>query len=316
MKKIFLDLSECNALGDTICATPVIRVLYKSYDSLINVITKYPDVFLGNPCVGNAYLPNAINIDYVKRDHIYHNSFKNIGKKNENGVEMKHNRIDIRQFHAINLGFMLDHNEMVCEYFSKPAKPEIRDIVCGFGHYICLHPVQTWPSRTWAAENWQLLADKLSDYGLPVILIGKNASETGFFNVDKPVLDIRVPHPGIDLMNKTSIADCWHLISNSLCFVTMDSGLLHLAGTTETNIIQLGSSINPSFRSPYTKGAYHYVGGSCKSFCASDMKHGVKEWGDINGVAPLIGCLEKKPTFECHPSVSDVYQKIKTCYNA
>jgi hypothetical protein len=40
------------------------------------------------------------------------------------------------------------------------------------------------------------------------------------------------------------------------------------------------------------------------------MKHGVKEWGSIQGIAPLIGCLENKSTFECHPQVQQVYQKI------
>ena len=43
----------------------------------------------------------------------------------------------------------------------------------------------------------------------------------------------------------------------------------------------------------------------------SDMKYGVKEWGSINGVPPLINCLEKKPTFECHPSTEQVLNKIK-----
>lgn len=94
----------------------------------------------------------------------------------------------------------------------------------------------------------------------------------------------------------------------------MDSGLLHLAGTTDANIIQLGSSLNPEFRAPYRNGnqqyKYHYVGGGCSLFCASDMKHGVKEWGDIQGVPPLIGCLEGKKTFECHPSVTQVVNKV------
>jgi hypothetical protein len=40
------------------------------------------------------------------------------------------------------------------------------------------------------------------------------------------------------------------------------------------------------------------------------MKHGIKEWGDIQGVPPLIGCLENKKTFECHPFVNQVYNKI------
>jgi len=94
----------------------------------------------------------------------------------------------------------------------------------------------------------------------------------------------------------------------------MDSGLLHLAGTTDVNIIQLGSSIDPEFRSPYRQGSqnykYHYVRGGCGLNCASDMKYGVREWGTIQGIPSLVGCLERKKTFECHPSVLQVYQKI------
>jgi ADP-heptose:LPS heptosyltransferase len=42
---------------------------------------------------------------------------------------------------------------------------------------------------------------------------------------------------GDALTGKTSISDCYHLIHNASCFITMDSGLLHLAGTTNTPII-------------------------------------------------------------------------------
>jgi glycosyltransferase involved in cell wall biosynthesis len=38
------------------------------------------------------------------------------------------------------------------------------------------------------------------------------------------------------------------------------------------------------------------------------MKYGVKEWGSINGVPPLVSCLEKKPTFECHPDPFEVIE--------
>jgi len=94
----------------------------------------------------------------------------------------------------------------------------------------------------------------------------------------------------------------------------MDSGLLHLAGTTDTNIIQLGSSINNKLRAPYRNGSqdykYKYISGPCGIFCASDIKYGVKEWGTIQGVPPLINCLENKKTFECHPNPLDVYDYI------
>lgn len=117
-------------------------------------------------------------------------------------------------------------------------------------------------------------------------------------------------------MNKTSISQCWHLINKARCFITMDSGLLHLAGTTETPIVHLGSSIKPEFRIPYRNGSqdyrYKYVRGGCGLECGSNAKHGIKEWGNIQGVAPLIKCLENKPTFECHPSVEQVFESIKS----
>jgi len=94
----------------------------------------------------------------------------------------------------------------------------------------------------------------------------------------------------------------------------MDSGLLHLAGTTDVDIIQLGSSINPEFRSPFRKGSqeykYHYVRGGCGLNCASDMKYGVREWQSIQGIPSLVNCLERKETFECHPNPLMVYNKV------
>jgi hypothetical protein len=40
------------------------------------------------------------------------------------------------------------------------------------------------------------------------------------------------------------------------------------------------------------------------------MKYGVEEWGSIQGVQPLIRCLENKSRFECHPSVESVISEI------
>jgi ADP-heptose:LPS heptosyltransferase len=239
-------------------------------------------------------------MDFFNENYIMHNSFYNVGKKNERGIEYKHNRIDIRQLHAINLGFQLMPYEMDCFYRpTEECKFEIPE-----KKYVVIHPVSTWKSRTWDASNWMKLTKELNDMGYYVVSIGKDSSETGFFNVEKPVFNFEIEY-GMNLMNKTSISDCWHIINNAHCFVTMDSGLLHLAGTTDTHIVMLGSSIQPFFRIPYRNGSQSYktvyLRGSCGSFCASDMKHGVAEWGNIQGIPPLIGCLEKKQSFECHP---------------
>lgn len=309
VKDIFFDLTECRALGDTLCSTPVIRKLYHSYGKKINIVSNFPELFRNNDYINKNYNSGSLNLDYIKSNFIYHNSFYNIGKKNEYGVEYKTNLFDIRQYHASLLGFSLLRNELELDYYPDTFE-EINNLP---EKYVLIHPVQNWPSRTWSAESWMKLTSMLNDNGISVVSIGKDSSETGFFNVQKPIFNFEIKN-GLNLMNKTSISQCWHLIEKSICFVTMDSGLLHLAGTTNAEIIQLGSSINPEFRAPYRNGSqeykYHYVRGGCDLFCASNMKHGVKEWGNIQGVPPLIGCLENKKTFECHPSIENVYNKI------
>ena len=204
---------------------------------------------------------------------------------------------------------MLSKDEMLLEYTPDEYEP-INKLPEKF---ILIHPVQNWPSRTWDAVKWMELTKRLNEQNISVVSIGKDSSEVGFFNVKKPIFNFEIKN-GINLMNKTTLSQSWHLINKSMCFITMDSGLLHLAGTTDTDILQLGSSINKEFRAPYRNGSqdykYHYVGGGCSLFCGSDMKYGVKEWGDIQGVPPLINCLENKPTFECHPSVEQVFNKI------
>ena len=204
---------------------------------------------------------------------------------------------------------MLTKDEMELDYIPDTFEP-INKLP---EKYVLIHPVQNWPSRTWDAVKWMELTKRLNDQNISVVSIGKDSSEVGFFNVKKPIFNFEIKN-GINLMNKTTLSQTWHLINKSSCFVTMDSGLLHLAGTTDSNILQLGSSINKEFRAPYRHGSqdykYHYVGGGCSLFCGSDMKYGVKEWGDIQGVPPLINCLENKPTFECHPSVDQVFNKI------
>jgi ADP-heptose:LPS heptosyltransferase len=310
MKKICLDLTEAKAIGDTLCSTPVLRKLYDSYNSKIIVVTDFPELFKNNPLVEKVYQSSSINRDFINSNFISHNSFYEYGQKNNKGIEFKHNRIDIRQSHAIKLGFMLTKDEMELDYIPDTFEP-INKLP---EKYVLIHPVQNWPSRTWDAVKWMELTKKLNEQNISVVSIGKESSEVGFFNVKKPIFNFEIKN-GINLMNKTTLSQSWHLIDKSMCFITMDSGLLHLAGTTDSNILQLGSSINKEFRAPYRNGSqdykYHYVGGGCSLFCGSDMKYGVKEWGDIQGVPPLINCLENKPTFECHPSVDQVIDKLK-----
>ena len=307
MKEICINIAGCNSLGDTLCATPIVRKISKSYNRKVHVISKHPDLFKNSPYVDRNIPYTDEEFDRVNKEYEVMSTF-DVSYK-DNGVCNKHNVMDIRQLHAINLGFMLTKDEMTLDYIPNEdvTLPHLPN------KYVLIHPVQNWNSRTWPAKNWQMLTQLLNEKGVSVISIGKNSSELGGSNVDKPVFDFPIKL-GYNLMNQTSLDQTWHLMNNCSCFITMDSGLLHLAGTTDCEIIQLGSSIDPEFRSPYRHGSqqykYHYVNGGCGLHCASDMKHGVREWGSIQGIPSLVNCLENKKSFECHPSVLQVYLKI------
>jgi ADP-heptose:LPS heptosyltransferase len=304
MKPVCLDLSECNGLGDLICATPTIKKLHDAYQRKIIVISKMPELFKMNPYVEKSYKADSIDRDYFRANYIMHNSFYLVGKKDERGIEMKHNMMDIRQFHAIHLGFMLGQDELECYY--KPTEPKKHFI---HEKYAVIHPVNSWPNRTWSQDNWNKLCEELIKWGYTVVAVGKDSSETGFFNVQKPVHEMG--NNIINLMNQTSISETWHLINDAAVVITMDSGILHLAGTTDTPIVELGSPINPEFRKPYRENGKHiYVRGGCGLHCSSNMKYALEYWPTIDYVQPLIGCLEKKEIFECHPSVAQVIHAI------
>jgi len=307
MKEICIDVTGCRALGDTLCVTPTVRKISQTYNKKISVISHHSEIFEGLPYVEKSYQYTSDLLNELSDNHEMMSTF-DVSYK-ENGVCNKHNSMDIRQLHAINLGFMLTKNEMELEYVpnSNVILPNLPE------KYVLIHPVQNWESRTWPAKNWQMLTQLLNEKGISVISVGKDSSELGGSNVDKPVFNFPIKL-GLNLMNKTSLDETWHLINRCSCFVTMDSGLLHLAGTTDCEILQLGSSIDPEFRAPYRHGSqeykYHYVRGGCDLHCASDMKYGVREWGSIQGIPSLVNCLERKKTFECHPSVLQIYQKI------
>jgi len=316
MEKCFVVHSS--SLGDTICSTPTLKKLSESYGEKFHVATQVPEVFFNNP-----YVKKIINFDQRSSMDVVVLDIDPVDQKNYEifetfrfgkGSQKKHNTVDIRQFHAIDLGFNLLPEEMECEFY-----PDIYEDLRLPSDYICIHPTQTWESRTWAKGKWQELVNELIKMGICVVLVGKDSQEVGTGlsgneKVEKPTFDIEGGAKVISLLNKTNLSSTWNVINNASCFITMDSGLLHLAGTTDTHIIQLGSSINYKLRAPYRKGSqsykYDYVGGTCDIFCASDIKYGIKEWGTIHGVPPIIRCLEDKPTYECHPSVNQVIDRL------
>jgi len=313
------------SFGDTLASTPTLRYLSQSHGCGINVVTHNPTVFNNNPYVQNVY--SFDDFEYIHThttDHdIIYQSFTSAGKQDERGVEKKFGHIDIRQLHAIDLGFQLSPENLHCEFYPNTLELDINLPK----QYVVLHITNNWPNRTWKYENWKELIQWLSDNKIFTVLIGFGHKESVHHSISTIPLEKQCPSfdnlYGLDLTNKGTMSDMWHVINRANCIVTMDTGPLHLAGTTDTHIIQLGSAIHPSFRAPYRNGSqnykYNYVSGDCNLFCNSNLLYNVKEWNHINAVPPQTGCLENYTDFKCHPSLKSVIdvvsQKINIPYN-
>lgn len=304
------------ALGDTLAAIPTLRKLSKAYESQLVVFSSKPFLFENHPLVSKA-----LKLDHPSRYDgsltVLRTFMPIVGQaydlRGEN-IEFRPSNMDIRQFHAVSLGFSLTESEMEMDLYIE------RERELGFEEYVIIHPTHTWPSRTWDQDKWQELVDRLYDANIPVVAVGRDSHEVGTFTVDKPVMELNIKL-GVNLLNDPTNDPAelrWMMNNKATAIVTMDSGLLHIAGTTDINIIQLGSSIDPKLRAPYRKGSqdykYKYVGGACDIFCSSNMKYNIKEHGTIQAIPPQVHCLEHKPTFECHPSVDKTLDAVLDLY--
>jgi FkbM family methyltransferase len=307
-------LIHSKSFGDTLASTPTLRYISQSHNQKINIVTHKKHIFKNNPYVNSCLSFDEYN-DLDISNMVKYESFTYAGRQDNNGIEKKFSHIDTRQLHAMDLGFQLMPHQM--EYDYNPDQVELSyDLP---EKYVVCHVTQNWANRTWDTKNWQRLIDWLSENKIFTVLIGQDHSEKLHDSISINPLIKACPKLdnlyGLDLTNIIELEEMYQVIKGSSVIVTMDTGPLHIAGCTDTHILQLGSATHPLLRIPYRNNTqnykYDFVGGSCNIFCNSDLKYNVQEWGHINAVGPLTECSENKPTFECHPHVDKVIDKLR-----
>jgi len=302
--KIYV-LVGCNGIGDVLSSGPMIKKLHKIYNKKINVFTYAPEIYK--------------NVPYVEIVDNFDRSEGNLAIESFAINKFIHCRNDIRQIHAMAAGFQLTPQEMQVDFYPDEYK-KIEELP---KDYIVIHPSKSWPSRTWHKNYWDDLVERLNAKNVAVVVVGKDSGEVGTFKIKKPVYQIN-PKIGLNLVNKINLHQTWHVLNKARLVITMDSGILHLAGTTDTQIIQLGSSVNPYFRIPYRNGSQEYkhiyVSGKCALMCASDMKYNIQHNGNHKIMPPVAFCLENQSSigkdldfnpdvYACHPSVDQVFKE-------
>ena len=134
--------------------------------------------------------------------------------------------------------------------------------------------------RKWSKEIVDEIASDIISRGLTPVYIGKVDNDPVW--KDSPFVESFKDIPeGIDLRNKTTIAEIASICRKAKAIVGVDSGPIHIAGTTEIPIVCGYTSVAPKHRIPLrTKGMIISVIPKIDcQFCQSDTNMNYHDYG-------------------------------------
>jgi len=224
-------LRRDGAMGDVIHTIPVAKRLRKENpDALIEVATNYPHLFEDNPDINVAYSPNNQRGPYERVIDL------NMGFENKRGL-----------IHIIDAYFekAFGDTEGDKEYWIKHGRaPEVVNGDKGWDKVIGIHPSTSWPCRTLPAFWWNALVECLRAKGYVVMALG-----TGRDHALTGVIDTR------DYMN---VHDQLATIQHCAAFVCSESGLMIVAGASDTPIVGMFNITRAEYVMPWRKGVLGY----------------------------------------------------------
>ncbi len=219
------------ALGDVIMSTPVMaRLRYLlGPDTIVDVETAYPHVFIGNPHVNSARVSMEESYDLViALDNAYEK------------------RRDLHTIDAYMVEAFGDTRWPSKELFiAKHRLPE--SIKLDWTRCVVLHPGQTSRARTVTRGVWEGIINRLIGCNLIPVVVGATR-EISVADIDGVA----------DLTGRLSLQQLATLIQYSRCFVSADTGMSHVAATTDTPIVTVYTSVFPQHRISWRHGVFSW----------------------------------------------------------
>lgn len=307
IKPVLLNIHNRVGLGDAIAITPTIRKLSKIYNQKISIrgYKEYFEFYKNNPYVNWYYDNNdqpmpddSENLSCYEIFHIMYGS---------NPTRVYYT--EFKRLVAFEVGIGIKEDELFYDYI-----PEDFDKIDLPEKYVCINPAIRGIDRNFKnkKEDWQKLVYMLNDLGYYVVSIGKES----YYK-----LDIKL---GIDLTGKDcqkNLSQTWHIINNSIGFISFDCGVYIFAGSTNTHLFEIGWMGDPYYHQAVRNGSryyrYTYIKGECDTLCLFDYSFDVDEHSTVTNRRPTQVCLLNKE-FVCIPTPDKVAyivdQEIKNKY--
>ncbi|OGJ95012.1 MAG: hypothetical protein A2487_11520 [Candidatus Raymondbacteria bacterium RifOxyC12_full_50_8] len=315
-------------VGDTISVTPTIREIHRRYkDSKIDVYSFIPEIFAYNSNVDKSYYydPKLEGPQFYNKliDHGYFKSFVTHGGDVYKGIDLSiSNMIDVPSYVCLDKLILPDNEKWleipVSEAEEQSMASKIKKYDIDFNKLVIIHPNINVATRTWDAKNWQELTDRLRVDGYQVAAIGKSRHEGESIKLEKlNRVKIRqnvqlgmqpCPRGAIDLIDKFSILESKCFLERALALVVMDSGLMHIALSTNIRIVAMFTVIHPFYRRAWRKDGFDYrffvptPNGDCH-YCTRDHR-------DLLINKPITECPRSSVPL-CLHTVDEVYKTFK-----
>lgn len=172
----------------------------------------------------------------------------------------------------------------------------IRDLT----KYILVHPGKGWASKTFPAEFWQSIINRLAEEKLPVAVVGKVISE------EQGLVDIECPENVLDLRNLLSLDELIALVSQAKILISNDSAPVHIAGAFDNWIVLIPSCKHPDHVVPYRYGIKYYKTLSLYKKLTCDAIDSSPTQVDGQTIDYVVGDI-----MDYLPDAEDVVQKAK-----
>lgn len=241
--KVIYNLNAA-ALGDLIAAAPSVKwaidTMHQKTDYRVAMFPDFRDIFSFVP--DDKILPVQAEYDTafsVRKLNVMKGEGRNV-------CRLTPSRLRLIDYASIGLlGRLLPDEHL--HYV--PLKPvDISHYGVDFKNAVVITVTSRDSGRVWPSKEVYSFAEYIYKKGFTPVFIGK----TGLISIWKTAAttDFIYPGFGLDLTNKTSIAEAASIMSQAACVCTMDSGLMHLAFTTNTPVISGFTKINSKLRIP------------------------------------------------------------------